>query len=300
MYSANQVIGRAPGGGGAGDVMRTLAAVLMMAFAATPNAALAGEAAWTGFYIGANAGGAWSTSTSTLNVTDGPTLANCHFCNAGASDLGAVQGAGSSNFNPSGFVGGAQIGYNWQVSNIVFGLEADFESFSQHKSANTEFALTNNSATAGNCVGACVGNFSNSIKTDWLITIRPRFGYAWDRTLVYTTGGLALTRISFAQSYTDNIGFLAGPGGIENASASSTKAGWVIGGGIEHQFLDNWTLRAEYLYVRFGGLTASGRLSDPIAGDYSNFSNSVDHLSSNIVRIGLNYRFGATPATRRN
>jgi outer membrane immunogenic protein len=80
--------------------------------------------------------------------------------------------------------------------------------------------------------------------------------------LIYVTGGLALTKISFSQSYTDNIHFNTSTGGSVNASMSRTKAGWVIGGGFEHAFAAHWSLKAEYLYVRFDNLNASGRLAD--------------------------------------
>ena len=118
-------------------------------------------------------------------------------------------------------------------------------------------------------------------------------GYTWDQTLVYVTGGLALSKISLSQSYSDNINFGNLTGGSVSTSGSQTKAGWVVGGGIEQALANNWSLKAEYLYVRFDSLSVpTGVLRNSIPGDIAKFTNSVD-LSSNIVRVGFNYRFGA-------
>ena len=101
---------------------------------------------WTGFYAGGSAGYAWGTSSNTLSIADGPTLATCHFCFA--SDITSVESSGSPSVDPKGFTGGAQIGYNWQASNLVYGAELDFEAFSQRQTANSSFTLATASAPA--------------------------------------------------------------------------------------------------------------------------------------------------------
>lgn len=272
-----------------------LACALIALTVASQQASAAGKVFnWAGFYAGANVGYGWGNADSTLTIADGPG-GNCHFCSA--TDAGLVQGAGSPSLSPDGFSGGLQFGYNWQATNWVYGLEADFESFSQRQTTNTSVGLPVNTAGAASCFSggganiSCVGNFSTSVKTDWLITIRPRIGYAWADTLVYVTGGLAISRLSFSQSYSDNLNFLSPAGGSESASAAQTKAGWVLGGGLEQSIGKNWSLKAEYLYVRFDGLNASSTLTDEVPGDFANFSNTMDHFSSNIVRVGFNYKF---------
>jgi hypothetical protein len=88
-------------------------------------------------------------------------------------------------------------------------------------------------------------------------------------------GGLALTKLSLSQSYSDNINFFAfPPGGAANLSSSATKVGWVVGGGLE------------YLYVRFDGISAN---------DFANFTNNLAHFATRIVRFGINYKFGDAP-----
>ena len=254
---------------------------------------------WSGFYVGANAGYAWGNADNNLAIADGPGI-NCHFCAGGAgNDAGLVQAAGSPGFDPKGFTGGAQIGYNWQAQNWVYGLEADFNAFSQKQTVGSNVDLPANTA-GSNCFSgvliSCAGNISTSIKTDWLVTVRPRVGYAWNQTLLYATGGLAITRLSLSQSYSDNVNFIAfPPGGSVGFSSSATKVGWVVGGGIEHKLAYNWSVKAEYLHVRFGGVGTNGTLTDGFPGDFANFTNNLDHLASNIVRFGLNYKFGDAP-----
>ncbi len=286
----------------------TAYALIFLTFIASQPAFAADRVSnWAGFYVGANAGYAWGNATSNLAIADGPLGSNCHFCSPlpvglGGNDIGLAQNAGSPNFDPKGFTGGGQFGYNWQRSNWVYGIEADFEGFSQSQTVNNSVSLLANTANPGpffSCLSgggnvSCAGNFSTSVKSDWLITIRPRIGYAWDQTLVYATGGLAISRLSFSQSYSDNINFVAGNvGGSQSASASQTKVGWVLGAGLEQAIGKNWSLKAEYLYVRFDGLNANGTLSDAIPADFANFTNNIDHFSSNIFRVGANYSFSA-------
>ena len=274
----------------------SLVAIIFAFLALLGTPAHAGGA-WSGFYVGGNAGYAWGSDKSTLSITDGPTLLNCHFCNP--SDIAAAASGGSISSSPDGFTGGGELGYNWQASNWVYGAEFDFEAFSQSQTANNNISLPVNPGGSTGCtVGVtpvpCVASFSTSVKTDWLLTIRPRIGYAWGQTLAYVTGGLAVTRLNFSQSYADNINWGASAGGSLTTSASKTRAGWVIGGGVEQGLGSHWSLKAEYLYVRFNGLNDNSTLTHAYPGgtDFANFSNNIDHLSSNIVRVGLNYRFG--------
>lgn len=263
---------------------------------------------WRGYYIGGNAGYGWGHANTATTIADGAFL-NCHFCDnvfggGPTVDHLIAQDAGSPKLKPKGFTGGAQLGYNWQIDRWVYGAEIDFNAFDQRGTVNNSFVLPGNTALAGGggvcgTTGpeTCIGNYSTTIRTEWLLTLRPRIGYAWGNTLVFGTGGLALTRLKFSQTYNDNITYpllvppSTGAGGSEHASALATKIGFTLGGGFEQAIADNWSMKAEYLYVRFDGINAAGVLTDGFGGT-ANFANTVDHLSSNIVRIGLNYRFG--------
>lgn len=201
---------------------------------------------WAGFYIGLNAGYGFSDSHTTAFV-----------------DVGIAPGAAYtfSQGDNGGFIGGAQIGYNWQFGQIVAGVEADIQyaDLGHHR----DFApyYFGGGGSSGNYFG----------------TVRGRLGYAFDRALVYLTGGLA---------YGDF-------GGSDFFGGSDTKAGWTLGGGFEYAFTPNWTARIEGLYVavnrgnRYGtvtGLTGGGATTT-----YAVTSGKNNDVG--IVRVGVNYKF---------
>lgn len=269
--------------------------------------AFAADANWNGFYIGGNAGYGLGAGANTLNIADGE-LTNCHFCDniitpGPTIDRLITQNAGSPDLKPHGFSGGLQAGYNWQSANWVYGAEIDFGAFAQRGTDETSFILPGNTGFigGGGVCGAtgpetCIGNFSTKLRADWLLTVRPRIGYSFGNTLLYGTFGLAVTQLKFEQTYTDNItyplvGGSTGAGGYVRTSASAWRAGWVIGAGFEHALRQRWSVKAEYLYMRFPGVSAAGRLTDGFGG-FADFSNGIDHFSSNLVRLGLNYKLG--------
>jgi outer membrane immunogenic protein len=124
--------------------------------------------------------------------------------------------------------------------------------------------------------------------SNWLATVRPRVGYAFDRTLVYATGGVAFGKVSF--SNTDLEFAPNGAGfGTEASAASQTKVGWAAGAGLEYGLTPNWIVSAEYLHVDLGTLNAAGVVSSLFAATATlNFST---RLRSDIVRAGIAYKF---------
>jgi outer membrane immunogenic protein len=219
---------------------------------------------WSGFYAGFNVGGAWGNSdvSSAVVNTNGSNVSDNQRSNQ--RFLSAVD---SPRLKPSGFTGGGQIGYNYQIDKWVLGIEADFSYFGLRDSRTdtAPFPFLGGTFTT-----------TNSVKTDWLATVRPRLGYAFNRTLLYVTGGLAATE-DFRES--------------ESGSSSKTKAGWTVGGGVEHAFLNNWSAKLEYLYTDFGSLSVGSqhfRAQLPV----SRVSTHDVDLKANIVRIGVNYKFG--------
>jgi outer membrane immunogenic protein len=248
---------------------------------------------WTGFYIGGNAGYSWGQQDTSLTIADGPTNTDCHFCEVSGVflDQAAIQSAGSPSFSPSGFTGGIQAGYNWQLPSLwVLGFETDFDSYQLSQTKATSTTMPQITAL-GVCTGTCIANFSTSVSTNWLFTARPRIGYGWNQTLFFVTGGVAVSQVRFSQSYSDNINNPPEGPGIESASSSKTLVGWTAGAGVEQALTPNWTVKAEYLYTEFGGFSLSGTLHDSTTTDFSNFSNSVGHLTSSTVRGGVNYKF---------
>jgi outer membrane immunogenic protein len=227
---------------------------------------------WTGFYIGANVGWAGSTDAVTVTGTD-----------TGLGGLGTLLAIGSIpgivNLNQTGFMGGGQIGYNWQVwPNWVVGIEADF----QGVSAKASNAFTSLAPTVST---------TYTRELDSLGTLRAKFGYLWFPSLLfYGTGGLAYGQNKIGT--TAACPALAPPCESESSTAnqiSNTSAGWTIGGGAEWRFAAAWSVRAEYLYVDFGRHSETITYTYP--GNTSTLTSAVrEH--DNIVRFGVNYMFG--------
>lgn len=182
---------------------------------------------WSGIYIGANGGFSWGTLKPT-NDPDGD--------------------ADNSSVRTKGWLAGGTIGGNIQTGAFVFGAEGDFD-------------WDNIKANLGDpdCVGC-------TIKSTWFATARGRVGVAFDRVLVYGTGGAAFQSLQF------NIPAIG--------SATINPFGWTAGGGVEFAFSPNWSAKAEYLFVDFNNKTVT------IAGTPATFT-----LIENVVRGGINYRF---------
>jgi len=166
---------------------------------------------WTGFYAGINGGYGWGGSTSFS-----PPFS-------------------SSSFDTLGGLVGGTLGYNYQMNQIVFGVEGDIDA----------------SWIKGS--GIC-GGLSCQTKNSWLGTVRGRVGYAFDRFMPYVTGGAAFGDI---QNTITPIG-----------SASENRAGWTVGGGLEANLYGPWSAKVEYLYVDLGN-------GAPVAGSSAEFKTNI-------------------------
>jgi outer membrane immunogenic protein len=224
---------------------------------------------WTGCYIGADVGGAWSRQTASVNTMP--------FQN---------QASVSGGINGSSAIGGPYVGCNYQFApGWVLGVEGDFgwASLSGATSGPNLFANGTPATLPGvlvNGVPIESGGVSWSEKTDWLASFRGRLGYAVvPNVLVYGTGGAAWTRTSYSA-------LDAFTGGCPNCSTTAfedTRTGWVAGAGIDWApWSNNWILRLEYLHYQFGGVTST------VAGA-TNFV--WGDLKIDTVRAGLSYKF---------
>ncbi len=224
---------------------------------------------WGGCYVGLNAGGGASGSSFTTTVGN---AANPHMPTpADAATVGAI---GTGSANDSNFLGGGQAGCNWQSGTLVFGLEGDVDYFH----SNPMFVDPNGTLTTGDTFTA-----TQSLRTDFLATVRPRLGVAADRNLAYLTGGAAFTKATYTQTYSDTIP------GTGSASGSKSLIGWVAGAGWEHAWTDHWTFRLEYLFAKFPTTNGLGSIVDT-AGGANPLQGSAD-LVIQTVRAGVNYKF---------
>jgi outer membrane immunogenic protein len=243
---------------------------------------------WTGFYVGLNAGGTWARSDAETSVNcNVPPARSPYLCDSlgnGSATAAGVNAAGSGTISASGFTGGVQAGYNWQGPNLVYGLETDFGAFHLRGSRQGTAAYAGLPAAPA----AFGGTFTigSSIATDWLYTLRGRVGLpVTPGLLAYATGGLAVTRLSVNNSLVDSAG------AAESAGTATTKAGWVVGGGFEYALVNNWSIKAEYLFMDFGKVTATGTIINAFAGGYSQGISTSSDLTAQVARVGVNRRF---------
>lgn len=150
---------------------------------------------------------------------------------------------------PDGLFGGGQAGFNMQFDRLVVGLEGDIQGADINDTTRFSFAGIPGRA---------------SVDVDWFSTLRGRVGLAHDRTLFYATAGLAWADVDQRVSL----------GGV-TVSSDDVETGYAVGGGIEHALGDQWSIKAEYLYVDLGDI------GGPTSSD----------LDFHTVRAGLNYKF---------
>jgi outer membrane immunogenic protein len=190
---------------------------------------------WTGFYVGGTVGYGFGE--------------NRH--------LNETTGIGSQDFDVDGFVAGATLGYNWQArgSRWVWGVEFDVS----YSDINGVLPV----APGFGCAGGC------TTELKWFGTFRGRLGYAFDRSMIYATGGLA-----FGEVEGSIIGVIP-PG-------SETAFGWTVGAGLEFALAPRWSMKAEYLYVS---------LNEAQYAVFAGTNVVVDDLNFHVIRLGVNYRW---------
>jgi outer membrane immunogenic protein len=253
-----------------------LASAVFTATASAQDVITTAGTNWRGFYAGGNVGGAWNSTCNSWTPNNGisnPTLANA-FYNRDCPNNGT-------------FVGGIQIGYNFQYQQWVWGFGLDYE-FLSGKSRNRTFNYTGPTPPPDG-----VYNFTGKTTPNGFALLGPRIGYAIDNWLPYfRIGGVFTsgTRRNTA-TFTDASG---------TASFSSGKnfnsSGFGVGAGVEYMLEDQWSLRAEYTHISLGKGTnsvSSCTGSAATCAEYANISldNIHNSLTANIVRVGFNYRF---------
>jgi len=238
---------------------------------------------WTGCYIGGNVGGKWARTSDVVNIPAatglaGPTTAS--FLDLGSADS-------------STFLGGGQVGCNWQSGSVVFGIEGDAEG---QRWRRTE-------VIAGRLPALFVPGDTFEIRSDWQASVRGRIGYAWNRTLLYATGGVAFTDV---RAYTNWIPSVANgvafPGTI--ASQTKTLVGATVGAGVEQAITDNFTVGIEGRYTWYGRETfAAGLVSTAgliPAGPFT-FSPTTRDIKVETAEVLLkaNWKFNSGPVVAK-
>jgi outer membrane immunogenic protein len=210
---------------------------------------------WTGLYAGGQIGYGWGRETETV-------------FNAAGNPISTV-----GTLDPSGVVGGAHLGYNWQSSMFVYGLEGDVNGASYQSSIFGPIVPPG--AVIARLPGIN-GTASTSIPVQG--SIRARIGLAFDRALFYATGGLALGDIH------DSFTIFTNPAITD--SFWHFRAGWTVGGGVEYAVTNNWSVRAEYRYTDFGSY-------NEVLGPSTDFVHQ--HPIENLAQVGFSYKFDPPP-----
>jgi outer membrane immunogenic protein len=241
------------------------AADLPRAAPAYKAAPVPAAANWTGFYAGLNAGYGWGAGTSSLE-----------YLFLGVPTPISLGVPGSYRNQSSGFIGGGQVGYNFQLDRMVFGIEADLSYSDIHS----------NDPVDGTTAGGTPFTSTQAQRVKWLGTVRGRIGYAPnDMLLLYATGGSAFGRVEDSSL----LSFHQVGGTTYFGSSTSTRSGWTVGGGAEYRIGANLSAKAEYLYFDLGSTSVLG--IDVTSPGNPFQTHAVFGHNGHIVRAGLNYQF---------
>jgi outer membrane immunogenic protein len=245
---------------------------------------------WTGFYVGVNAGYAWADSNRNDDViffTPGSIVGS-------PTTTGTLTLFNNNGGNDDGFTAGGTLGFNYQMGAVVLGVEGDLNwaDIGGNNSNNNNVGGTYNFAGVLGLAFApppatIVTNGRGGI--DWFGTIRARAGVAFDRALIFATGGFAFGGGG------NNNGFCGGFVGGGCGGDDDWRGGWTAGGGVEYAFTNNLTAKVEGLYVNLGkgdNNTVGAVYNLPTNTLFlGNGRNGDDAFG--LVRVGVNYKFGS-------
>ena len=209
---------------------------------------------WTGFYIGGHVGGGWAQSDWTFR--------NRSFFNFNG---GAGDSIGTS---PSGWLGGAHVGFNYQINHLVLGIEGTWSAADIKDTVVSPFFPTEDHETT---------------KISSLYTVTGRIGAAWDKFLFYGKGGWAGGEVEVSAVSTAGAG-----GGTSWNPGKQSRSGWVAGVGLEYMLTQNFIVGVEYNHIDLG----TARYSTLDSGGDTTLT-SVDNTTKVDTIVGrLSYKFG--------
>lgn len=200
---------------------------------------------WTGFYLGGHIGGALAKS-DWVDTAPG------------------FVGLNDAKFSPSSFIGGGQVGFNYQFDRIVVGIEGDGSWAGLSETVNSCFQDPTQSCTT---------------QADWFVTATGRLGFTAGNALFYGKGGAAWSNFKYQNPCPVTCT-------STSYSANETRSGWTAGGGIEYALGPHWSAKLEYNYLDFGTSTVTfvGNFGDRFTEDITN--------RVHMIKAGFNYRLG--------
>lgn len=246
--------------------MKKLAILAATAAMCVPAAANAQIYDWNGIYAGVNVGQGTEADFdlgAVLEVSPGTEFF--------PAPLAGGTFPTNRTFSGDGTVGGVQGGYNWQYGSFVLGGEVDL----QTSDISSSISIPNAPGGAANNPD---GFTDLSFGVDYFATARARAGIAFDRLLVYGTGGAAYGKVEFDRNYR------VGAAEIRD-SASSNRTGWVYGAGAEFALTDRISIRGEYSKVDLGSGSFDTAYTDGTIG------RATIDTEFDLIRGGVNFRF---------
>ena len=219
------------------------AADLPSRYAPPPIIAAVPVFTWTGFYLGAQVGYGWNANENDIVLPTGFVVQRGDFGDSG-----------------DGFLAGVHAGYNYQIGSFVIGVEGDVEGVFGDDDDGDVVVIG-----PGGGVFTNYGLAGNAL--DWQGSVRARAGFAFDRALIYATGGFAFGGVSGSFGLLD--------------SGDDNLTGWTLGAGIEYAFTNNLTTRLEYRYTNFDGGN----------NVFNNVTLGSNDIEFHTVRAGLSYKF---------
>ena len=239
---------------------------------------------WGGGYIGINGGYAFGQSEW------------------GSDPLNPSHLSSTGNFNVNGGLVGGTMGVSGQFGAWVLGVEGDFDWQGLSGTSSSAFCTSLTTSTAANTfttppltlvkLNAPPAGLSCKTASNWFGTVRARGGFAWDRVLLYGTAGGAGVNVQTSLN------------GLP--AQTNPEFGWTVGGGLEWAFAENWTFKVEYLFVDLAQnascnhgyscgyvpATSTTNTTTHVVTNTSAISNMNVQLNENIVRVGVNFKFG--------
>ncbi|MCL5272245.1 MAG: outer membrane beta-barrel protein [Gammaproteobacteria bacterium] len=248
-----------------------------------PVCALATTHTWQGPYVGVFLGGGFGNNhmfTNAGSVTD-----TSYFTTL--ADINAVNNDGTWSQHPGTAIAGIQAGHDWAWKQIAYGVVLDYGTVRLSSSSIRNNTYLDNSDQY---------SIDTSMQTNWLFTLRGRLGYApqlYLPSLLYLTGGMAVTQLKASNDFSDNSAF----SGIGSSNVSQNQIGWTAGAGIEVAAFNHVSVNFEYLYVEVPSITTTGSISNSEGGfgipvqSMRNSLSTTTNFHANLFKVGLNYRF---------
>lgn len=253
---------------------------------------------WTGFYLGGNAG-YWRSQHNKVEVSGSSSFINQTFP-LGASNIAnalAQVANQHSSLRSDGFIGGGQLGYNYQYCNrVLLGFDIDFDGSTNSNNTIHLQKTVNLVDFDENYVASVVVKQ----RINYLGTLRARLGYLYQPTfLIYATGGFAYGNVTLKTNWSaqESLGPSIFPTVAAQNRLSKTLTGWTAGAGIEWFFKPNWTANLEYIYYSLNNVHSSTTLSQnnvsvsPAVLWGSAATRTALSVSAAAIKVGINYHF---------